>query len=236
MSQPSKKEDETLSKLKDEISRTSSIVKEALSDARPEDVKVAVLGFTGSGKTTLLHILAGKRVFGTKTPFGFVLDVKEKDRLRTEYGTSTIGHGVDAETYLPNRWKDRANHILSIDCPGFVDSDRLKRVINGFTIDQILESGGKIKVLLVISEVQMIERADEAFKAFDILCDMFPNLKELQKTICIVITKTTVEDPTALIDRLAESEDRDNPLVKYLASKRGKKQIFALPAVKEEGE
>jgi len=224
------------SEMKNAITETSSIVRRALSGPRPDMVKVIMLGFAGSSKTTLLHIIAGKRVYGFNTDYGLVLDVKPEDRIRNGNRECFIGHGVDAETFLPNQWEDPVNMIMPLDCPGFVDTDKFKRLINSFSIDQILESGGKIKVMLVVSEMQMTERAIEAFKAFDILCEMFPDFEELARTICVVITKTTIDEPVKLMNRLAGSKVRHNALIDYLASEEGKKQIFTVPAVREEGE
>jgi len=199
--------------------------------------KIVFLGFTGSGKTTLLNLLAGTPVHSFRNEYGsLILDVDPNEQIRNNDRPFTIGHSVDSETLLPNGCFGADKSLFFIDTPGFSHTDSCERLANAFSIDEVLALPGRISVLLLISENSLkSRRGTDAFEAFETLCKMFPQKEQLKQAIGLVITKTTLEKPTVLLERLAKSTDRKNYLIDHLVQTKDQR-VFSFPVPKEVGE
>jgi len=199
---------------------------------------VLLLGVTGSGKTTLLHALAGKRLVGVEDEgCGIVLQAIEP--LRDEDGEFIISSSAVAETFLPNVWVDDENHIVYIDCPGFLDTTKSWRLINSFIVDCVLNHAQNVKIELVVSHEQLTGKGDGAREALDLITQMFPVESERNQAVGVVITKFDSSKrgtPVGLLTRLAKgSTGPTRQLLDRLLNAASDK-IFTFPDVEDEGE
>jgi len=230
-----KKKENPLDKLKDGIEQAGRIVQMSYSRTHPEVIKVLLIGRTGAGKTLLLHSLAGKKLHGISYDGRIKLDVEECDRLKGDTGEFKVGHNIDAETFYPNRFLMTEYNMELFDNPGIADTDIDKRAINAYATDSIIGDGGKIVILLVISESDFYDKADKASDTFDMICTMFPDHKQLKTATCLIITKTIHENPKKYVDELAGSKDRKNYLVDFLSRKKDSR-VFLLPSASGTGD
>jgi len=228
----------TLKEVKVGIDQAILVSRRSYSRTHPKVIKAVVIGRTGSGKSTLLYCFAGKTLHGTddKQYERVNVDVDESDQLIGDDGKPIrIGHGVDSETFYPNRFLTTDKTIEFFDNPGIADTNPDKRMINAFSTDQILSYPGKVVILLVISQSDFEEKAEKAYQAFDTVCEMFPDMEQLKQSICLIMTKTTIKDPAEYLDRLSKSKDRHNELINYLYEHK-KERVFFFPAATVSGD
>jgi len=218
--------------LKIGIDKASSASQKSYSRTHPDVIKAVVLGRTGSGKTTLLYSFAGKTLHGVPGSCERTnLDVTcSGDQMFDEDGNKIeIGHGVDSQTFYPNRFLSDDKTIEFFDNPGLVDTNPDKRLINAFSMDQVLSYPGRVAILIVISENDFGEKADAAFNAFDTITEMFPNEAQLKESVALIITKTKMKEPEMVLEELKKSKDRHNYLVNYLWEQKDER-VFCFPA------
>lgn len=162
--------------------------------------KVIFLGITGAGKTTLSCLLTGNKI---------MIRPYKKSKVTLEFTGTHIKCGKI--TTIPNIWTNPDKDLLIADCPGFRDvKGTVQEIINSFAIDHLLDSFAhnynRIKILLVVSahEIQG-GRAQLCFENFERIEKMFPDQKQIENGIGIIITKSDPgTDPSDYIDELME--------------------------------
>lgn len=186
--------------------------------------KVVLIGITGAGKSTVSCLLAGVDVM-----------IRKVGRSKVVLESSGIKGGRKSITQMPNLKIDTENNLIICDCPGFKDTKgNYQEIINSFAINCLLENSfndyNRINILLVISagefDAQRGKLISENLKRVE---EMFPDKKELEKGIGIIITKT--DEETNVLDFIDElSEDADK-IVKYWCNffQNHPERIFSLP-------
>ena len=195
--------------------------------------RVLLIGVTGGGKTTLLYAIVGEKLIAKeneKTGFLYYDAVEPLSDGNQEF---TIGNTTESETYIPNVWVDSSNKIIYVDCPGFLDTETDRRLINAFSIDKVLSNAetvrANVKVLFVVSEKQLSEKALTARQALDLISKMFPNEGQLRRAVGVVVTKTSSPrvKPVGLLKQLQDRID-SGLLDKFISD--GEQRVFSFPS------
>ncbi|MBF0207427.1 MAG: hypothetical protein HQK53_11115 [Oligoflexia bacterium] len=171
--------------------------------------RVVVLGQTGNGKSTLINFLAGRNltmeeiegegvarrnlVVDNPLPgFAFSHDINVGTRLPAAWFYQSPGDGVNV---------DVSNNAVFWDCPGFGDTrGSIDQISNAFAINKILKypsSDGlplQIKIVLVISEELITERAEIFLGLLDRLTKLIPDYQQLQRSLVLVFSKHRQEN------------------------------------------
>lgn len=152
---------EILNELKELKIKLETMFNEKNSDK----TRVLLLGPTGVGKTTFMHLIAGCNITAEKISenHNVVLNCKENCKANN----IKIGHTKNAETTLPSLL--HISDVLFCDCPGLLDKRSIQqRILNAFSLDHILTSPCKIKILLILSEDNFeATRGDSAIGLMD---------------------------------------------------------------------
>jgi hypothetical protein len=196
-----------------------------------EATRVVVLGVTGAGKSTLLHGLANKRLLVNEDAGGTAsIEVARGEMLP---GFDVRG-GAASVTTIPGGWYDAENRLVFWDCPGFGDSRGANQdIINAFAIDVILQSPAKIKVLLVAQQSEIVDsRMINLMNRFEKLSKTFQNIRDLEDSVSLVVTKKTARFKAipAIEKAIREIEaggQKPHSLASFFA--RNPDRIFSLP-------
>ena len=179
----------TKKSLKEAIEDVGTSLQATLKFIAKEKTWVIIIGITGAGKTTLLYSLAGKKLISVRDEESGALCLGAEELWRSGDQPVEIGHEVESKTFVPNIWDDDERGIVFFDCPGFLDTVGERRLVNAFSIDQILANANNVKILLVVAQGELESRAIDARRSLDMLCKMIPNEEELMKSVGIVVTK-----------------------------------------------
>jgi len=218
--------------LKKKIEAATLSVQKSTENKNKEKTFTLIVGHTGSGKTTLLHMMAGKPLVSVEDKSG-LLYLEAKEPWDNENGRVAIGHTVMSETSTPNVWGDDANGIVFFDCPGSFDTEVERRVINAFSIDQILAQAKKVKIVLVVSQSELDSRATNAMESLTMLSKMIPNEADLKKAVAVVVTKVKPRmKPLELMRRLASANGECSSLINNIVDEG---RVFSFPEPTEVG-
>ncbi|MBL8676338.1 MAG: 50S ribosome-binding GTPase [Alphaproteobacteria bacterium] len=177
---------------------------------------ILVIGRTGVGKSTLVNYLTNPEnmhVINYKNPksssFGkgkLVIDLKNNS-----IKSPAIGHAMDSETTVPNKWSGQ--NVVYWDCPGFDHVDDSEKTIpqdiaNAFFIKKIFNITEKAKILLVLSWEELgSTRADKIKSLTDTLGNLFQRngFDKMLDGLSLVVTKTDGKDIDDMKEKIAEN-------------------------------
>jgi len=198
---------------------------------------VVLLGMCGAGKTTLLHILAGKRLVVKFNEGSYTTYYDAEEVLRDGDQEFIIGHEAHGETFVANIFVDKANKIVYVDCPGLLDTDQRRRVINAFTIDYVLDQASNVKILLVLSGTDVGFRALDGQRCMQQLSRMIPDRRQLLQSAGVVLTRIHPRaNPAEMLEELKKGLNNEEVLEFIdLFLSNGRKQLFSFPQAPESG-
>jgi len=182
---------ENVSRLINEISVVRKPIIQQKVKLSPQLTRVLLVGIAGVGKTTLMHALVGILLTGNKDNCGRIRMECEPSSVLKDSETNRrfeMGGGINAVTFEPNMYVN--GDMVYYDCPGFMDPDPCKRVINAFTIDEVLSGDCQVKILLVATAANITEANGYYIKnAVEVLGRMFPDKDQLSNALGVVISQ-----------------------------------------------
>jgi hypothetical protein len=165
-------------KLKKLIENGYSEIKQGLNTS------ILVIGDTGTGKSTLINALLGVKLKATEYEFG--IDQYSIRPIPGEKGPE-IGDTSNSVTTIPQLWVK--GEYAFWDCPGFEDTKGpIQDIANAFYINRIFENSKEVKILLVISNSQLIgdRTSTKIVKKFS---NIFKDITSIMDSLSVVITK-----------------------------------------------
>jgi len=225
--------EELVKKIKERVEAVEEATEGKLRGKDASWTRVLLVGVTGGGKTTLLHALIGRKLVAKENDETGILYYDALEPLSDGDQQFTIGNGTESETYIPNVWVDSNNKIIYVDCPGFLDTETDRRLINAFSMDKVLSNaeatGAKVKVLFVVSENQLSEKGLTARQGLILISKMFPNIDQLKRAVGVVVTKTSPRaKPVGLLKKLQEGKADSALLDKFISD--GDQRVFSFPS------
>lgn len=215
------------------------------------DEAILLIGRTGVGKSTLVNYLADpKNMHATwyKAPqvkYGkgkLVLDVKNQ-----EGSLAKVGHKMDSETTIPNRWESKG--VLYWDCPGFDHMDNpttaiAQDIANAFFIKKIFDVTKSVKVLLVLSWDELnATRVDKIKAITDQLGNLFQGkgFSKILDSLSLIVTKTDGQEEDDVKGKLEEAINAEcfkykstgRDIIEFLLESENRISTFNIP--KNEG-
>ena len=215
-----------------DISQTKEIENslENMKDIIDETIKtnqgfpiVIIIGKTGSGKSSIARCMTKNDVV-----------IKEEKGRKIVLKGIGIQSGFQSYTKCPSILIDYNTRTIYCDCPGFDDTDGyIQEIINSFIINYLLEisTNKKYKILLVISESEFnCGRGQPVSETFDRLSKMFPNRKDLEKGLGLIITKGENDiDGNDYLELLDSFDIRSNVYHWAQFFKSNLNQVFTFP-------
>jgi energy-coupling factor transporter ATP-binding protein EcfA2 len=180
---------------------------------RPE--VVMLIGMTGSGKSTLISDINGVALES------FLEGSSRKYKLRPKAGAPSlpgvdIGHSLTSCTTIPGVVSPPDKLFTYIDLPGFGDTrEAAQDIANAYFRKAITEKAILFKIVLVISENSITEREGNLPKCLRDFANFIQGidstnpkiLSNLQKAVCIAVTKVSDTSPIrikSIKDTIAE--------------------------------
>ncbi len=207
----------------------------------PEGV-VLILGPPGSGKSTLVHGLANKQLKA---------QTKNKElELITEnlLPGFTIGEG-SAHKRDFGSWYDPDNRILYWVCPSLGDPRGPKtHLLNTFTLQHLFDTFSQVKVLLMISETDLIHHPVVFKRLINQVTELFHDLNSLKTATSLIIShyQHSISDMADKLRTLArqpflEGEEelfksRAKELLEFFAHSHHSHHLLYFPSPTKEGD
>ena len=172
-------------------------------------------GITDSGKTTIFHLLSECLMESVRIPENInkVLKCRENCRIPN----IIIGHTCNSETIFPN-YITISNKLL-LDLPGIEDNRSInQRIINAFTINQLLAPPCKVKIMLVMTQHSFCEAKGKlALEFLKEAEQFFVDYEQIEQCVGLIMTK--MEPETTVKDTLEYLNDNEiingKPLLKF---------------------
>ncbi len=169
---------------------------------------VAFLGNTGAGKSTLINDLASISL--RKDGRNFVLSNPGDPRALP------IGVGADSKTLYPKYVE--IDDLILFDLPGFNDTDGTPRnLVNAAFIKHILINAESVRVVVVVGEDQLADRAESVRRVLPALHNLFvttrPETDLLREHSILVMTKSGCDNVVDDADHFLKSTISTNGLL-----------------------
>ena len=152
------------------------------------NVRIIFVGPSGSGKSTLRNVLQNIALVYRRKYGRIVVETSDEKCM----GKSGIGHGREAKTSDPVLCVDSSLNLLYCDCPGFFDNrgkmPQEQEYVNLYAIKMLFKSPNKIKILLVVRDADISNRAESFDRVLSRLDAVFPDKSKLEESLALVVT------------------------------------------------
>ena len=154
---------------------------------------VLFTGDTGGGKSTIITHLMGNKltIIADKDSEG-----KSKGK-RLDCKNSSIRHGTNSGTKMPDVIFDKRINTIYVDCPGLNDTRGSEQeILNAISINEVIKNAVKknikIKVIFVAQKDDFqTNRQNYVIDQFERIKNMFPNIENVGEKMALIITKAS---------------------------------------------
>lgn len=201
--------------IKDVVQKTESITKK-------DKIRVILMGTTGVGKSSLTNALSSN---------GKLTIILGKGRKAILEGNGVLNCNASGTRGININTNDE--NMVFCDCPGIENSEGfLQEIVNVFAIDLLCSDNNKFKILIVVTEGEIYNRAISVCKTIERLVQIFTDHNQLKNRIGLVITQgnedLTGEEYADIIND--KPSDKMKDIIRFFSLNEDRFFVFPRPS------